>query len=249
MRERAGRYYSPAAWLLSRLFFDLVPLRLLPALTMSLIMYAMVGLNPSPDHVLKFIVVVVELSFVQTIFNLLLAALAPQSGMAILMASLLNLLQLAFAGFFVNLNTLSPALAWMQYLAPFKYSLEAMSVNEVGLDMLIKVSVWLVDTFDVLTCWVTVWTRAGLMFGVFRSTKPIYYPILRTHYRVSIFKHRRPQSWTFSSGLDPTHIIGQLSRFSDPPPPSCTSYYQPSLDHDNEKCDIDRHFFFGLEPY
>jgi ABC-2 type transporter len=37
-----------------------------------------------------------------------------------------------FAGFFVHLNSIPPELRWLQWLAPLKYTLEALSVNEVG---------------------------------------------------------------------------------------------------------------------
>lgn len=138
MRERAARFYSPAAWLLSRLFFDIFPLRAIPALMMAIIMYYMVGLNHSSDHVLKFLLIVLQLSIVQTLFNLFLAAVFKQQGLAILLASLTNLLQMAFAGFFVNLSSLIPLLRWIQYVAPFKFALEAMTVNEVGTGLMIQ---------------------------------------------------------------------------------------------------------------
>lgn len=38
---------------------------------------------------------------------------------------------MTFAGFFVNLNDIPPVLRWLQWLAPLKYTLEALSVNEV----------------------------------------------------------------------------------------------------------------------
>ncbi|KAH9824442.1 hypothetical protein DFH28DRAFT_1163115 [Melampsora americana] len=138
MRERAARFYSPAAWLLSRLFFDIIPLRVIPALVMGIIMYYMVGLDSSSDHVFKFLLVVLQLSIVQTLFNLFLAAVFRQQGLAILLASLTNLLQMAFAGFFVNLSSLIPLLRWIQYIAPFKFALEAMTVNEVGNGLMIQ---------------------------------------------------------------------------------------------------------------
>jgi len=35
LRERAGKYYSPTAWLLSRVIFDIVPLRIIPTIIVS----------------------------------------------------------------------------------------------------------------------------------------------------------------------------------------------------------------------
>jgi len=43
----------------------------------------------------------------------------------------------AYAGFFVNLQSISPVLRWLQWLAPLKYCLEALSVNEVSAGLMI----------------------------------------------------------------------------------------------------------------
>ena len=38
---------------------------------------------------------------------------------------------MTFAGFFVHLSDIPPVLRWLQWLCPLKYTLEALSVNEV----------------------------------------------------------------------------------------------------------------------
>lgn len=50
----------------------------------------------------------------------------------------INLFQMAFAGFFVNLSSIPPVLRWLQYVAPLKYALEALTVNEVGAGLMIN---------------------------------------------------------------------------------------------------------------
>ena len=45
---------------------------------------------------------------------------------------------MTFAGFFVNLSDIPPVLRWLQWLAPLKYTLEALSVNEVGSGLMIE---------------------------------------------------------------------------------------------------------------
>ena len=39
---------------------------------------------------------------------------------------------MTFAGFFVNLNTIPPVLRWLHWIVPLAYTLEAITVNEVG---------------------------------------------------------------------------------------------------------------------
>jgi hypothetical protein len=39
---------------------------------------------------------------------------------------------MTFAGFFLHLDSIPPALRWLQWLCPLKYNLEALAVNEVS---------------------------------------------------------------------------------------------------------------------
>ena len=45
---------------------------------------------------------------------------------------------MTYAGFFVHLNDIPPVLRWLQWLCPLKYTLEALSVNEVGSGLMIQ---------------------------------------------------------------------------------------------------------------
>ena len=45
---------------------------------------------------------------------------------------------MTFAGFFVNLAAIPAALRWLQWICPLKYTLEALSVNEVGSGLQIR---------------------------------------------------------------------------------------------------------------
>ena len=49
---------------------------------------------------------------------------------------------MTFAGFFVHLDSIPPVLRWLQWTCPLKFTLEALSVNEVGAGLMI------VDTID-----------------------------------------------------------------------------------------------------
>ncbi|KAG9318076.1 ABC-2 type transporter-domain-containing protein [Chiua virens] len=132
VRERSNSYYSPTAWLLSRLFFDVVPLRILPTIVVSTMTYWMAGLAHDAAHFFKFLLVLVLYTLVMTLFNFLLATLFHNGGIAILLSALTALYQMTYAGFFVHLSNIPPVLRWLQWLCPLKYTLEALSVNEVG---------------------------------------------------------------------------------------------------------------------
>ncbi|EPQ58693.1 hypothetical protein GLOTRDRAFT_115012 [Gloeophyllum trabeum ATCC 11539] len=138
LRERSSSYYSPTAWLLSRFLFDVVPLRLVPTIIVSSVTYWMAGLAPHPANFFKFLFILVLYSLAMTLWNFFLAASFRNGGIAILLSALSALYQMTFAGFFVHLNSIPPVLRWLQWLCPLKYSLEALSVNEVGSGLMIQ---------------------------------------------------------------------------------------------------------------
>ncbi|KAG8967053.1 hypothetical protein FRC03_010801 [Tulasnella sp. 419] len=138
LRERAGSYYSPSAWLLSRFIFDLIPLRIIPTIVVATITYWMAGLSPDAARFFKFLLILVLFALAMALFNFLLASVFRNGGIAILLSALFNLYTMTFAGFFVNLNDIPPVLRWLQWLCPLKYCLEALSVNEVGSGLMIE---------------------------------------------------------------------------------------------------------------
>ncbi|WWC88700.1 uncharacterized protein L201_003613 [Kwoniella dendrophila CBS 6074] len=132
LRERAGDFYSPQAWLLTRVIFDIIPLRLIPTILVSIIVYFMVGLSHDAARFFKFLLIIVEFAMGMTLFNFLLACLFRNGGVAILLSSLCNLFLMTYAGFFVNISQIPPILRWLRYFSTLGYTLEALSVNEVG---------------------------------------------------------------------------------------------------------------------
>ncbi|KAJ7684484.1 hypothetical protein DFH06DRAFT_1073176 [Mycena polygramma] len=138
LRERSSSYYSPTAWLLSRLLFDVVPLRIIPTIIVSTITYWMAGLAHDPAHYFKFLFILVLYTLAMTLYNFLLGTFFHNGGIAILLSALSALYQMTFAGFFVHLNSIPPVLRWLQWLCPLKYCLEALAVNEVGSGLMIE---------------------------------------------------------------------------------------------------------------
>ncbi|ORX57394.1 hypothetical protein DM01DRAFT_1334019 [Hesseltinella vesiculosa] len=131
VRERANGYYSPFTYFLSKVLFDIIPLRVVPPLMMGLISYYMVGLVEGVPEFLKFLLVLV-------LFNLTAAALCLAIGVVFHNLSLANLIScmvilfsMLFAGLLLNKDTMSPYFGWLKYLSFFNYALEAMLVNEM----------------------------------------------------------------------------------------------------------------------
>lgn len=132
LRERSGNFYSAQAWLLSRVIFDIVPLRLIPTIVMGVMIYFMVGLALSAARFFKFLLLLVLYSLAMVLYNFLLGALFTHHSLAILLSSLWTLFNMTFAGFFVNTGKIPAVLGWLHYLAPLHYALEGIVVNEVN---------------------------------------------------------------------------------------------------------------------
>ncbi|GMK53955.1 hypothetical protein CspeluHIS016_0105410 [Cutaneotrichosporon spelunceum] len=137
LRERSGDYYSPQAWLTARLLFDIVPLRILPTIIVSVILYFMVGLAAHAANFFKFLLIAVEFAIVMALYNFLLPSVFTHPSVATLLSSAFVLFNLTFAGFFINISNIPPVLRWLRYLAPLGYMLEALTVNEVGSGLMI----------------------------------------------------------------------------------------------------------------
>ncbi|GAA5980169.1 hypothetical protein JCM11641_006936 [Rhodosporidiobolus odoratus] len=138
VRERARGYFHCLAWLVSTVVLDVLPLRIVPTILLGVIVYFMVGLAATAAHFFKFLLILLLFAIASTLWNFLLAAAITDTGVAILISSILNLFQLAYAGFFLNLSRIPPVLRWLQWLAPLKYCLEALAVNEVGAGLMIE---------------------------------------------------------------------------------------------------------------
>ncbi|KAK7035840.1 Abc transporter [Favolaschia claudopus] len=138
LRERSSSYYSPTAWLLSRLLFDVIPLRIIPTIIVGTITYWMAGLAHDAAHYFKFLFILVLYTLAMTLYNFLLGTFFQNGGIAILLSALSALYQMTFAGFFVHLESIPPVLRWLQWLCPLKYCLEALAVNEVGSGLMIQ---------------------------------------------------------------------------------------------------------------
>lgn len=86
----------------------------------------MVGLSGAAAAFFKYLLIMVEYSIAATLLNLLLATVIKAGGVAVLFSAILCLFQMAFAGFFLNLQRVPAVLRWLQWICPLKYALEAL---------------------------------------------------------------------------------------------------------------------------
>ncbi|CAK4031470.1 ABC transporter [Lecanosticta acicola] len=164
LRERAKGYYSPAAYYLSKVVFDIVPLRLIPPIIMGCIVYPMTGLIPSWEEFLKFMLFLVFFNLAAAMVLLFIGICVRNQGVANLLGVLVMLFSLLFGGFLLNHETIPKPVLWLQNLSIYHYAFEGLIVNEVrylslvdkkyGLDIEVPGSAILSSFgFNVLALW------------------------------------------------------------------------------------------------
>ncbi len=102
VRERANGYYSPITYFAARVFFDIVPLRLIPPILMGCIVYPMVGLVPAWSEFFKFLLIIVLFNLAAAAICLFIGIVFKDGGVANLIGSLVMLFSLLFAGLLLN---------------------------------------------------------------------------------------------------------------------------------------------------
>eukprot|EP01134_Creolimax_fragrantissima_P000448 CFRG0448T1 len=131
MHERANRFYYPSTYFISKILFDLVPLRIIPPLIMGSIAYFMIGLRPGIVYFMYFLVALVLVNLVATSICMVIGVLCSRLSTGNLIASMIMLFSLMLTNIFNNKATMPPYLKWLHYVSFFNYGYEALCVNEL----------------------------------------------------------------------------------------------------------------------
>jgi len=118
VRERAKGYYNPFAYYLSKVVFDIVPLRLIPPLIMGCIVYPMTGLIPAPAEFFKFLLFIALFNLAAAAICLFIGICVRNQGVANLLGVLVMLFSLLFGGFLLNHDTIPKPVQWLQLVRP-----------------------------------------------------------------------------------------------------------------------------------
>jgi len=122
VRERAKGYYSPLAYYLSKVVFDIVPLRLIPPIIMGCVVYPMTGLVPTAPEFFKFMLFLVLFNLAAAMICLFIGICIRNQGVANLLGVLVMLFSLLFGGFLLNHETIPRPVMWLQSVSCFSLS-------------------------------------------------------------------------------------------------------------------------------
>ena len=131
IREQASKTYGPGAFYMSKLLFD-IPFDEIIVFVMGFLLYLAIGLSLETSHQIFFFVFVLLIMDLLTrgLGNWLLIAL-PNIEVSSAATPFVLIIQLLFAGLFINYDSIPVYLIWLEHMSMFKYSWSAAMQNEL----------------------------------------------------------------------------------------------------------------------
>ena len=131
IREQASHTYGPAAFYLSKLLFD-IPFDEIIVAVMAFLLYLVVGLSiESSGQIFFFVFVILILDFTTRGWGNFLLISLPNLEAASAATPFVVIIQLLFAGVFINYDSIPVYLKWLEYASMFKYAWSACMINEL----------------------------------------------------------------------------------------------------------------------
>ncbi|XP_039217157.1 broad substrate specificity ATP-binding cassette transporter ABCG2-like [Crotalus tigris] len=135
IHEYISGYYRTSAYFFSKLMADLIPMRTLPSIIFTCIVYFMLGLKPTVEAFFIMMFTLMMVSYTATSMALAIATGHNVVAVANLLMTISFVFMIIFSGLLVNLTSIMSWLSWLQYFSIPRYGLTALQINEfVGLD-------------------------------------------------------------------------------------------------------------------
>lgn len=130
MHENMSGFYRVSSYFIVKLVFDIVPLRMVPAILMSCIVYFSVDLRHGPEYFFPFMMCLFMTCLAAATLCFLLSSLIRVFSVAQLTLALSYVLMMLFGGFLIQFDSIGNWLSWLQYASIFKYGMTALYINE-----------------------------------------------------------------------------------------------------------------------
>ncbi|XP_065906235.1 broad substrate specificity ATP-binding cassette transporter ABCG2-like [Dysidea avara] len=131
IHQSARGYYRVSAFFFTKVFCDLLPMRIVPVILYSAISYWMLGLKKELLHFAIYSLTLLLASSAASATAFLVSAGVRVLALATMLVAMTFIFQMIFGGFLVNLNTVVVWLSWIQYISIFRFSLNALFENEL----------------------------------------------------------------------------------------------------------------------
>jgi ATP-binding cassette subfamily G (WHITE) protein 2 len=169
VHENVSGYYHVSTYFLSKIICDIIPLRTIPAIVFSIIVYFMMGFQRSAEKFFIFFFGIWISSICSSSLCFFVSATVQNFGnfikiiyyfklfylgIANLVAALFCVLTLVFGGFLVDISSVVSFLRWIQYFSIFRYAANLLLINEfMGLTLCLSNNTQICQTngSDILT--------------------------------------------------------------------------------------------------
>jgi ATP-binding cassette subfamily G (WHITE) protein 2 len=139
IHENASGYYHVSTYFIAKLICDLIPLRIIPSILFSTIVYFMIGFQQTVEKFFIFYFAIFTTTICGSAVCFLLSASVEVFGIANLLAAMTFVLMMVFGGFLVEISSVVQFLSWIKWISIFRYSINIININEfTGLQLCLK---------------------------------------------------------------------------------------------------------------
>lgn len=131
LHENVSGFYRVSAYFISTVLCDVIPMRFLPTLAFSAVVYFMLGFINAFDKFCIFFLGLFLVSLAASAISFCISALVRIFAVANLLIAMIYVVMMVFSGLLVNLDSVPDFLEWLKYISIFRYSLTALSINEL----------------------------------------------------------------------------------------------------------------------
>ncbi|NXJ20025.1 ABCG2 protein, partial [Dicrurus megarhynchus] len=135
IHEYISGYYRTSAYFIAKLMADLIPIRTLPSIIFTCIVYFMLGkygrLKPTVEAFFTMMFTLMMVSYTATSMALAIAAGQSVVAVANLLMTITFVFMILFSGLLVNLTSVLSWLSWLKYFSIPRYGMTALQINEL----------------------------------------------------------------------------------------------------------------------
>ncbi|NXW93513.1 ABCG2 protein, partial [Alopecoenas beccarii] len=135
IHEYISGYYRISAYFISKLMADLVPMRTIPSVIFTCIVYFMLGkycLKPTVEAFFTMMFTLMLVSYTATSMAMAIAAGQNVFAVANLLITIAFVFMTIFSGLLVNLTSIVSWLSWLKYFSIPRYGMAALQINELS---------------------------------------------------------------------------------------------------------------------
>ncbi|NXV13263.1 ABCG2 protein, partial [Cepphus grylle] len=135
IHEYISGYYRTSVYFISKLMADLIPMRTIPSIIFTCIIYFMLGkygLKPTVEAFFTMMFTLMMVSYIATSMALAIAAGQSVVAVANLLMTITFVFMIIFSGLLVNLTSVASWLSWLQYFSIPRYGMAALQINELS---------------------------------------------------------------------------------------------------------------------